>query len=374
MHLEILTDVERHINICKEYWQLSDQGVFAFHVREIADKYGMNVYSVSNLVNKDAFVWFDGVCCERCLTPYHFTSRNQYLIRLRYINTICTNCSEAKRRALNDKKANVIERLRREGKKTQPEISRLTLQSKIYLTSVIQAFGSENLNQLSPLDGYPTYTLSPDKRYDQIIVQYLFDERVILVSSNSSLKAIDLKGDDQFTLHLSKCKFELPFPTEEIVKLMNNFRSEEHLLRFKQSPAFYELCLEVQTQECLAFLKYALTEHQLNFSPGKKTHLVIRECLKYFSVSQIYNLIWRAVKDSIAYYMRCSIGKYQAANSVVGNISKNMERALANGWEISPFRRNYKMPQSSISRLLFNTILGTDDGGFDYPLYQLLDR
>ncbi|MCV5689033.1 hypothetical protein OFN32_33000, partial [Escherichia coli] len=88
----------------------------------------------------------------------------------------------------------------------------------------------------------------------------------------------------------------------------------------------------------------------------------------------IYNLIWRAVKDSVAYYMRCSIGKYQAANSVVGNISKNMERALANGWEISPFRRNYKMPQSSISRLLFNTILGTDDGGFDYPLYQLLDR
>jgi hypothetical protein len=26
-----------------------------------------------------------------------------------------------------------------------------------------------------------------------------------------------------------------------------------------------------------------------------------------------------------------------------------MEKALANGWEITPFKRNYKMPQAAIS-------------------------
>jgi len=41
--------------------------------------------------------------------------------------------------------------------------------------------------------------------------------------------------------------------------------------------------------------------------------------------------------------------KLQAENSVIGNISRHMEKALANGWEITPFKRNYKMPQSAIS-------------------------
>jgi hypothetical protein len=69
--------------------------------------------------------------------------------------------------------------------------------------------------------------------------------------------------------------------------------------------------------------------------------------------------------------MRGGVVKRQAANSVVGNISKNMEKALANRWEVMPFKRNYKLPQSTISQLLFNTVLGTDDGGFHYKLSDL---
>ena len=89
-------------------------------------------------------------------------------------------------------------------------------------------------------------------------------------------------------------------------------------------------------------------------------------------MAQVYNFIWRATKDAAAYYMRSSISKRQAANSVVGNISRNMERALANGWDVKPFNRNYNLPQSSLSRIIFNVVLGTDDGGFEKTLHELI--
>lgn len=51
-----------------------------------------------------------------------------------------------------------------------------------------------------------------------------------------------------------------------------------------------------------------------------------------------------------------------------------MERALANEWEVKPFGRNYNLPQSSLSRVIFNMILGTDDGGFDCRLADVFEK
>ena len=117
-----------------------------------------------------------------------------------------------------------------------------------------------------------------------------------------------------------------------------------------------------------------LEEHQLYLSPGEKSRQMLSRCLEHFSVAQVYNFIWRAAKDAAAYYMRSSISKRQAANSVVGNISRSMERALANEWEVKPFGRNYNLPQSSLSRVIFNMILGTDDGGFTYRLADVFEK
>lgn len=72
--------------------------------------------------------------------------------------------------------------------------------------------------------------------------------------------------------------------------------------------------------------------------------------------------------------MRSPISKRQAANSVVGNITRSMESALANEWDVKPYHRNYNLPQSSLSRVIFNMILGTDDGGLDYRFADVFEK
>lgn len=168
--------------------------------------------------------------------------------------------------------------------------------------------------------------------------------------------------------------FDFALGLQQTIELIHSFLAAEALQNLQHSPEFIELCQEVQLQECLGFLKATLEEHQLYLSPGEKTQQVLGQCLEKFSVAQVYNFIWRAARDAAAYYMRSSISKKQAGNSVVGSISRNMEQALANDWYVKPFNRNYNLPQSSLSRIVFNTLLGTDDGGFKHPLHKLLQE
>ncbi|WP_193076115.1 hypothetical protein [Pseudomonas sp. FME51] len=371
MLLEIRTDVKSLFELCKDYWQLNDQGSFTYTIREIAEKHSMKAHIVSNLVSKHAYVSFENICCESCRVPYQLTSRNQFNSRNLYSDTLCNICSDAEHQSLINNQLSILESIKNAVLSDQKNIQKLSLKEKVYLASAIQALGHENLDQLTSLADNPQCKLSPDIDYDRIILKYLIDNRISWISINTPLRSIVIKDDDNFTLDLFNSRLEIPFQTPELINLLDKFSTEQYQEELKQSDDFFQLCLEVQLFECLAFLKHTLCEHRLHFSPGEKTKLVISQCLRCFSVAQIYNFIWRAVKDSAAYYMRGGIGKLQAANSVVGNISKNMEKALANNWEVAPFKRNYRMPQSAISQLIFNTVLETDDGGFNQKLCDL---
>ena len=110
-----------------------------------------------------------------------------------------------------------------------------------------------------------------------------------------------------------------------------------------------------------------MSEHGFSFNPGEKTLLVLNNLLEEFSVSQAYNLIWRAAKDAAAFYIREHVSKEHAANTVVGSIQRQFERARAEGWKIKPYGRDRRCPQSMVSQVLFNTALPLGDDGFNKP-------
>ncbi|WP_261844564.1 hypothetical protein [Aliamphritea ceti] len=371
MLLEVKSDVKSLVDLCKDYWQLNDQDSFTYTVKEIAEKHSMEAHVVSNLVSKRAYVSFEDICCQSCRVPYRLTSRSQYKSRNLYADTLCKTCSDAEHQALIYKKLSIIESIKGAVLSDQKDTQQLSLQDKVYLASAIQALGHENLAQLTSLADNSSCRLSPETAYDRMILKHLIDKRISWISDSTPLTSIRIQDNDVLNLDFANCCLEIPFQSSKLMSLIDEFSLDSYQKELKQSDEFFHLCSEVQLFECLAFLKYKLTEHQLHFSPGDKTRLVMSQCLRYFSVAQTYNFIWRAVKDSAAYYMRGGIGKRQAANSVVGNICKNMDRALVNSWEVTPFKRNYKLPQSAISQLLFNTVLRTDDGGFHYKLSDL---
>lgn len=372
MQLEILTYDQRSASICKDYWLQDEEGKFVLKVQEIAVKYEMKAHIVSLYVKQHAYVWSVEICCKRCEEPYHFRTRIHYQERNRYKRSICQKCSDAERENIADQKRNIIVSLRQTAEVTKSDLAALDLKSIIYLLSVIQALSNESLSAIDPLNDYPAYTLSPDPVFDRQIIRYLLDKHLLLISLDTSPKAVELHGDGTASINFMMSTFDFTLSQQQITELIHGFLDAEVLQNITHSPGFIKLCKEIQLHECLGFLKATLEEHKLSLSPGEKTLQVIRACLKNYSVAQVYNFIWRAARDAAAYYMRSAISKRQAANSVVGNISRSLEQSLANDWEVKPFSRNYNLPQSSLSRMVFNTLLGTDDGGFTKILHELI--
>jgi hypothetical protein len=119
---------------------------------------------------------------------------------------------------------------------------------------------------------------------------------------------------------------------------------------------------EISLGECLAYLRLVLGEHGLPFRAGDKTRLVLGEVLERFSVAQIWGMIWRAGRDAAAFYMRNNSTREHAANTVVGSIQRQAERALGEGWDLRSFRRDRRLPRSALSEVFFAKALRA---GFD---------
>ncbi|GAB2594193.1 hypothetical protein Aab01nite_82700 [Paractinoplanes abujensis] len=83
---------------------------------------------------------------------------------------------------------------------------------------------------------------------------------------------------------------------------------------------FSAFWFDVAVAECKAYLVYMLDRHGLAFTPGQKTDDVFRRALKWYSIGQMYRFIWRAAKESAAYFAREQVTAKQAANSAVTRI------------------------------------------------------
>lgn len=374
MQLKMLTNDKQCVRICEDYWRQDEEGKFSLKVQEIATSHGMKPHLVSKYVEQHAYVCFSTICCERCEQPYRFGTRGQYQERNWRRGTVCSDCINAEHQAIADEKKSMLSNMRQSVESKDVNLVKLDLKTTIYLLATIQALGDENLITIEPLCDYPACTLSPDSAYDQKILRYLIDKHLLLISLNTPQEAVELRGNGEANINLGISTFDLALDQHQITELINEFSDVVTIHNIKQAPEFIELCRELQLNECLGFLKAMLEDHQLHLSPGEKTQQVLSQCLEKFSVAQTYNFIWRAARDAAAYYMRSSISKRQAANSVVRAISRNMEQSLANDWDVKPFKRNYNLPQSSLSRIIFNTVLGTDDGGFIHPLSELVEQ
>lgn len=374
MQLEILTNDQQYTSICEDYWQQDEDGKLVLKVQEIAVKHKIQARIISQYVKQHAYVWSASICCRYCEEPYRFSSRAQYQERNRYAGSICQKCSEAARKNIVAQKRNFLLQFRQATANNKPDLATFDLKSSIYLLTIIHALSNEDFSVINPLSDYPDYTLSPDPIFDRCILQHLIDKHLLLINLDSSPEAVELNVDDTATINLAMSSFDFALDRQEIYKFIDGFLDIEALQNIRHSPEFIELCKLIQLQECIAFLIVKLEEHQLYFSPGEKTQNTIRQCLESFSVAQIYNFIWRATRDAAAYYMRSNVSKKQAANTVVRSISRSLEQALAYDWDVKAFSRNYDLPQSSLSYVIFNIILGKDDCGFKQPLHELLQE
>ncbi|MDD4969899.1 MAG: hypothetical protein PHT07_10775 [Paludibacter sp.] len=202
-----------------------------------------------------------------------------------------------------------------------------TFDFALYIVSYLKRWGWIRFNEKTPHD-----SLIVDE--DGVIRQYY------------PLKAIyTLNVDDSFTA------------MDELIS-PNIIVDEE---RYEINTIWTSICFF----ECIEYLKHKLDEYKMPDNIGPKTDLSIKEGLKHYSTSQMFNHIWYAVKEAAAQSNKAGITKKHAVNMIPGLIQRRIERAIAEGWDIKPYGRDFNLPQSLIADVLFNKVLKIGNRGFN---------
>ncbi len=379
MKLVISSETESIRDICSFYWELNEDGSFTHTVTSIAKLFKKNSHEITKINKQYCQAYSKNICCYNCGAPYIYNSRSDYQSCFNN-NDYSYKCNACIEKEILDETEEKISRLSKYYNISKPDpfdLNSLSFRDAIFLLAIIKYQASEDLEYLKPYTSNQKDMLSPSDEYDLKIYKHLAENNIIILSPRTELTALKLTDNGSFQYRIDQACWEIPVDNRTYPEIKIFIQQlEKKLSSIDWEDSWYseakELGKEIALQESLAYLNCVMTEHQFNFSVGEKTILVLNKILEQCSVAQSYNLIWGAAKDAAAYYMRSNTPKAQAANSVVGGIERKFERYLANNWEIKAFRRDFRLPISIVSQVLFNTTLHTDDGGFNKVVNKII--
>ncbi len=379
--LEFHTDDPKLTKLCSEYWKITEDGKFARTGTDIAKEFGISSAGLGKLVECYCTAYSKEIFCNNCGRPYFYDNRSDYQSTQRYQSKtwICRECQEIERQKqeLEQRSKEDAQRktLREEFdlKFRQPiKLNSLSLENAVYLLSLVRSCGSEDFSYAKPTVMIKE-PFAPSKDFEINALKNLFRERYISVHPESDLGAFIF--DTPIRFYVDRVMWALPIdengsPKNVIAALEEKFRDMDWNKQWEDEQL--ELWMKIAHEECIQYLDVCMKDHGFTFSPGDKTHLVIDSLLREYSVGQVYSFIWRASKDAAAFYVREKVNKQHAANTVVGNLQRQGERAKAEGWEVKPYRRDRRCPESVISQVFFNTALQIGEAGFTQKPYQAI--
>lgn len=371
MKLTLLTDNETYIAICTEYWGKNKAGGFSKTVSAIAKQFNTTTAEITKIIKRYCIAVSDDASCVVCGKEYPFKSRADYSDNAFIEPWTCNACKTQEADALWNKKYACISILAEQSLARSIDPHTLSARQMICLAALIRFGSDEEFSKILPYDTVRNIELTPSKKYDRVILEELYEASLIIVSPDSDLNRISLNENGGFSFYLTEVELLLPNPNPKgfVAAIEENLSTKEFRDSFETEIELF--AKEIALQECLSYLTHVLGEHQLQYSPGEKTFLVLNKGLERYSVAQMYNFIWRAVKDAAAFYVRNRVSRDHAAKTVVANIERQIERSISNEWNVTAYRRNFDYPQSVLSRVLFNSVLKTDDGGFTKNIASL---
>lgn len=379
MNLRFLTADENIQNICRMYWELNSEGKFVYTVTYIAKQFDISSRDLGSLVEANCQAISD-IKCSSCGKHYIYSNRSDYQSYQRYSQPSWT-CPECTEREINEAKAkelevqrNQIEIIKRyfSSISSSPiNINEVSFENAVCLLSLIRGGAEEDLSFIAPLWTFKQ-PLAPDQDFGIELVRQLYQQNLIRIHPDSSPDAFEFEGNNIKWVYLNRLKWAVPVDNNTNTAIEFVGRVETVFQNMNWPNHWYDEQLsfsrKIALHECLQYLKVCLEEHSFTFTPGDKTILVFSSVLEDYSIGQVFNFIWRAAKDAAAFYVREKVPKQHAANTVVGSIQRQAEKARAEKWEIKPYRRDFRCPQSLISQVLFNAVLQIGEDSLNKPI------
>ncbi|MFE5620833.1 hypothetical protein ACFQ8S_02025 [Streptomyces virginiae] len=379
LELELHTDDPREVSALRAYWTLAEDGeTWAQTVTAVREEYGFRQREMQALVQEGGTARLFDVRCPECGGPQEATSRTHCADLRRGGNVLCTTC-----RILAEQTRQEAARERQERRqqalqeafpiRTELELRAedLTLFQAVALHALFSDPALETAGRTTPTALWPK-----ERRWAPEVLRDDYERRLLHAGSRTLIRSHRDSDADAFSweddkptggFYLGRVGYYLvgaeTEPAARVPRLLTDLNRV-----FREGPwpdawlrQWRELWEELAVAQAGAYLDMKLREHHLEMKQGDGTRTALADALATFSLGQVFNFIYRAAKDSAAYYQRGGVNKAQAANSTIGRISASADRARANGWEVKSFGMPWNLPFSAIAETFFSKVMWQAD-------------
>jgi hypothetical protein len=372
----VVTDEEPIATACHMYWETDEEGFFAHKLSEIVKITGLAEAKIHELAQLYTAAFSEETACIECSQPYEYENRADYQSLKEGRDWRCESCVDAIEHDPRALKRFTLSHDYTEARKHGCVVESTDFISAAMLFALIKHSATEDMTRLRPLKYNTSDWYSPMKEFTAETLSYMVENKLICIDPESNLDRVEINTDGTYSCDPLDTRWAIAYSNDYATLGQFYLSLEDFLpkLAILEASEAKELILELSVQECFAYMEWKATDCLLPFKPGDKLRAVLEYGLKHYSVAQMYFFLWCAAESAISFHHKKKVSIEHAANSIVGNIERRIDKYLAEGKQVDPFERMKAIPQSALSRAVFNTALGTFDGGFVMPLSELFDK
>nr|WP_253308620.1 hypothetical protein [Rickettsia endosymbiont of Ceutorhynchus assimilis] len=290
----------------------------------------------------------------------------------------CHNCQEIinqQRQAEEEHKRYILMQTFLSSNIDIPAAEEFTLKDALYLLSAVEHSATQDLEFIKPyLKGPSIPSLAPDEELREDIINHLTRKGFIQINPlKNSLDAFEVNtGNKLVRYYLKKVLWEL-LPNMNVEEKEEYLDSIRNIIKGERPSSWENDVIEmwqlITKYECIENLKYLLVEHDfpvMDKHAEKQALTTFINLFQNFSVGQVFNLSWQAVrdvkyKDSLEKNSYYRYNKDNIAIIIINRIQQIADRVIANNWQIKNSRREYRLPQTTISSIFFDLFLEIGD-------------
>lgn len=241
----------------------------------------------------------------------------------------------------------------------------ISLRDSVNLISIIRTGLCEDSDIINSLRTQSLHVCCRRETENKIILD-LYNKKYIDISLANDKDDIYFDSDGKLQMIITNIEWQLHLGQDQLTSLSILYDIEKRLRNPVNYPIHWiaeikELWRELAMEEILAFTEFQMNKHHFEARFGDKTLHVFQEILTSYPIYKIYNFIWGAVTNAVAYQVRSNISRRQAANSVIGNCQRRAEKAKAEGWQIKEYRRPPYIPVSTRVDLFRNVVTNLEE-------------
>lgn len=362
--LDWLTSNAEEMELAKRYWAMNDDGDFLEKVNDLVPfRHITQSGTLAAYVRQLCKAFDENLVCRHCNGCMEVKSRSS---AKKYLQTSPRPCPDC-------------EAIHAEQERLEREAAAVELDRQ--LTAYIETLPSGPIDYLAMSDSEVLLlraldlALSPRLTRDAFMLSdctalapAYTDQLVLrLIAAGILLEDPPNAMPGTYCLHNGKLAAHSRYIAYSLAADEQLGRGEEAMQvlanrKYQDANGLFDLWLDVACADAMRYLhdKCQAFDHDLDEAQLEEIKSTLRSALKTHSVSQIWFVIWKNVKDAASLARLVYYSATRATATIPGKIRRTLEKVEKEGTELRMWERPDQQPAGTLA-MMFNELFGVDE-------------